>query len=51
MQIGWTTVFLAEYAGPLFVYLWFYRSRDIQSLINSEISQIKEFVFHERWQF
>lgn len=25
MQIGWTTVFLAEYAGPLFVYLWFYR--------------------------
>jgi hypothetical protein len=25
MQIGWTTVFLSEYAGPLFVYLWFYR--------------------------
>lgn len=25
LQIGWTTVFLAEYAGPLFVYLWFYR--------------------------
>jgi len=25
MQIGWTTVFLAEYAGPLFVYLWFYK--------------------------
>ena len=24
-QIGWTTVFLAEYAGPLFVYLWFTR--------------------------
>jgi len=23
-QIGWSTVFLAEYAGPLFVYLWFY---------------------------
>ncbi|XP_065331387.1 probable very-long-chain enoyl-CoA reductase art-1 [Cloeon dipterum] len=23
-QIGWKTVFLAEYAGPLFVYLWFY---------------------------
>eukprot|EP00088_Acartia_fossae_P047431 TRINITY_DN5141_c0_g1_i1.p1 TRINITY_DN5141_c0_g1~~TRINITY_DN5141_c0_g1_i1.p1 ORF type:complete len:302 (-),score=51.11 TRINITY_DN5141_c0_g1_i1:7-912(-) len=25
MQIGWITVFLCEYAGPLFVYLWFYR--------------------------
>ena len=24
MQIGWTTVFLTEYAGPLLVYLWFY---------------------------
>jgi len=24
MQIGWTTVFLTEYAGPLFVYLMFY---------------------------
>ena len=24
MQIGWTTVFLCEYAGPLVVYLWFY---------------------------
>lgn len=23
-QIGWKTVFLAEYAGPLIVYLWFY---------------------------
>lgn len=23
-QIGWTTVFLAEYAGPLFMYLWVY---------------------------
>lgn len=23
-QIGWSTVFLAEYAGPLAVYLWFY---------------------------
>ena len=23
-QIGWTTVFLTEYAGPLFVYLWVY---------------------------
>jgi len=23
-QIGWTTVFLCEYAGPLLVYLWFY---------------------------
>lgn len=23
-QIGWDTVFLAEYAGPLVVYLWFY---------------------------
>jgi len=24
-QIGWKTVFLAEYAGPLLVYLWFYK--------------------------
>merc|ERR1740123_753923 len=24
VQIGWTTVFLSEYAGPLFVYLLFY---------------------------
>lgn len=24
-QIGWKTVFLAEYAGPLFVYLWMYQ--------------------------
>lgn len=24
-QIGWKTVFLAEYAGPLFVYLLFYQ--------------------------
>lgn len=24
-QIGWKTVFLAEYAGPLAVYLWFYQ--------------------------
>ncbi|XP_063221579.1 probable very-long-chain enoyl-CoA reductase art-1 [Bacillus rossius redtenbacheri] len=24
-QIGWKTVFLAEYAGPLFVYLWLYQ--------------------------
>lgn len=24
MQIGWTTVFLSEYAGPLFTYLWVY---------------------------
>ena len=23
-QIAWTTVFLAEYAGPLVVYLWIY---------------------------
>jgi very-long-chain enoyl-CoA reductase len=24
-QIGWKTVFLAEYAGPLLVYLWMYK--------------------------
>jgi very-long-chain enoyl-CoA reductase len=24
-QIGWSTVFMAEYAGPLLVYLWFYQ--------------------------
>jgi len=23
-QVGWTTVFLTEYAGPLFIYLFFY---------------------------
>jgi len=23
-QIGWSTVFMAEYAGPLFVYMWIY---------------------------
>ncbi|XP_065572741.1 probable very-long-chain enoyl-CoA reductase art-1 [Artemia franciscana] len=23
-QVAWKTVFLAEYAGPLFVYLWVY---------------------------
>ncbi|KAJ1523826.1 hypothetical protein ONE63_010384 [Megalurothrips usitatus] len=26
-QIGWKTVFLAEYAGPLIVYLWIYFQR------------------------
>lgn len=24
-QIGWKTVFLAEYAGPLLVYLWIHQ--------------------------
>ena len=24
LQIGWSTVFMAEYAGPLAVYLWLY---------------------------
>ena len=24
LQIGWSTVFMAEYAGPLSVYLWIY---------------------------
>lgn len=24
-QIGWKTVFLIEYAGPMFVYLWLYQ--------------------------
>ena len=23
-QIGWSTVFMAEYAGPLCVYMWIY---------------------------
>jgi very-long-chain enoyl-CoA reductase len=23
-QIGWITVFLAEYAGPLLIYVWMY---------------------------
>lgn len=26
-QIGWGTVFLAEYAGPIFMYLIFYTGR------------------------
>jgi hypothetical protein len=28
-QIGWKTVFLAEYAGPLFVYLLFYQRPEL----------------------
>lgn len=28
-QIGWKTVFLAEYAGPLAVYLWIYQRPSI----------------------
>lgn len=24
-QIGWTTVFFSEYAGPLVIYLWVYQ--------------------------
>ena len=24
IQIGWSTVFMAEYAGPVLVYLWIY---------------------------
>ena len=24
LQIGWSTVFMAEYAGPLSVYMWIY---------------------------
>lgn len=28
-QIGWSTVFLCEYAGPLAVYLWFYQRPSI----------------------
>ena len=27
-QLGWSTVFMAEYAGPLFVYLLFYLFRE-----------------------
>ena len=43
-QIGWKTVFLAEYAGPLFVYLWLYQRPyvfygDVQ---NAKIDQIMQ---------
>ncbi|XP_050525217.1 probable very-long-chain enoyl-CoA reductase art-1 [Daktulosphaira vitifoliae] len=43
-QIGWSTVFMAEYAGPLFVYLIFYaRPNLIYGITSSQpISQVVE---------
>lgn len=39
-QIGWKTVFLAEYAGPLLVYLWIYQRPWIfYGNVDSPISQ------------
>lgn len=40
-QVGWTTVFLTEYAGPLFVYLIFYfRPEFIYSRSSAKMSQV-----------
>ena len=39
VQISWTTVFLAEYAGPLFVYLLFYLRPSLIYGARSEMSQ------------
>jgi very-long-chain enoyl-CoA reductase len=41
-QIGWSTVFLAEYAGPLLVYLWIYQRPWLfygDAPLSTEISQ------------
>ena len=40
-QIGWTTVFLAEYAGPLFIFLLFYIRPQI--IYGEDANKQKEF--------
>ncbi|XP_054278523.1 probable very-long-chain enoyl-CoA reductase art-1 [Macrosteles quadrilineatus] len=42
-QIGWVTVFLAEYAGPLFIYLWFYQR---PWLFYGDVVQTPHYVVH-----
>jgi len=43
-QIGWSTVFMAEYAGPLFVYLIFYARPSLiyGAAANQKMSQVAE---------
>ncbi len=42
-QVGWTTVFLTEYAGPLFVYLLFYfRPEFIYGRSSAKMSQVAQ---------
>jgi len=47
-QIGWKTVFLAEYAGPIFVYLGFYIRPWLfygANAVGQPMSQCAEYVF------
>lgn len=43
-QIGWSTVFMAEYAGPIFVYLIFYARSSLLygATANQKMSQVAE---------
>lgn len=43
-QIGWSTVFMAEYAGPLFVYLIFYLRPSLiyGTAANEKMTQVAE---------
>jgi len=43
-QIGWSTVFMAEYAGPLFVYLIFYARPSLiyGAASNEKMTQVAE---------
>lgn len=45
-QIGWSTVFMAEYAGPLFVYLLFYARPSFiyGAAANEPVSQVSQYV-------
>lgn len=45
-QIGWSTVFMAEYAGPLFVYLIFYARPSLiyGEAANQKMSRVAEYV-------